>query len=159
MTKSDGDRKPSKLGWPERPNYGSWTLVRHVKHNAAGWPLPPSVRRLSADQLLPHLERRCCRPRDAGLLPSCLLKSRMSNSCAWLSQTSGFGLGLLEDGDVGIGLLPQSEKIPIGCTRVGRVARKRPAKAQMRPGKDHLVQGDAGWSRMFLDSVDVGRTS
>jgi len=63
-----------------------------------------------------------------------------------LLQFDVLGLGLLQDGNVGIGVFPEGEKILVRSFRLGGVTGKRVGPAQLQVGQcaDELVGDDAG---------------
>src|SRR5215469_7612052 len=70
---------------------------------------------------------------------------RFSGHPKLLLQLRVLGLGLLQDGDFGIGVFPESKKILIGGLRLRGVAIDgiRAAKLKMRQRPEHIVGYDS----------------
>src|SRR6267143_792300 len=79
----------------------------------------------------------------------CLLFCR----CAQLPQFSVFGFGRAEDGNVGVGVLPQCKEILIGSSRSDGVALYGVSSAKLKAcyGSQRATYGDAAVVQEFLE--------
>jgi hypothetical protein len=72
---------------------------------------------------------------------------------AKLLELGVFGFGLLEDGDVGVGILPEGEEVPIGGAGFRSVASqfKGTAQAETRQSTYRVIHDDAAMVSDFLE--------
>ena len=77
-----------------------------------------------------------------------------------LLQLGILGFGLLQDGDVGVGVFPECQEVFVGIFRSAPVSRQRvrPAQLQVRQRPDRIAKDDPAVIENFLefgDGIDV----